>query len=84
MALNVTRLFPLPNWPPVYTEEQEISMGGAGSSSSITGGGLQNNFGNITNKNYVQIQAVQKEDKHQEDEEEECLEEKVKKQLDLL
>ena len=36
------------------------------------------------NKNYVQIQAVQKEDKHQEDEEEESLEEKVKKQLDLL
>ena len=84
MALNVTRLFPLPNWPPVYTEEQEISMGGAGSSSSITGGGLQNNFGNITNKNYVQIQSVQKEDKHHEDEEEENLEEKIKKQLDLL
>ena len=43
--------FPSLTGTPVYTEEQEISMGGAGSSSSVTGGGtLKSNFGNISNQ----------------------------------
>ena len=85
MALNVTRLFPLPNWPPVYTEEQEISMGGAGSSSSVSGGTLKSNFGGVSNQSYQPLQQLKTEEKEKEDEiEDDSVEEKVKKQLDLL
>ena len=71
--------------PPVYTEEQEISMGGAGSSSSVSGGTLKSNFGGVSNQSYQPLQQIKKDDEEKKDDlEEESIEEKVKRQLDLL